>query len=267
VRLSDPYPIAYSSLPARIDGRADFWRRWAGAAALRRRFDEALALPSSGWRRGRPRASPAGLNAAARLRHACVLVLGFEGPGDLCELEAEEAGRLCVAARAEELGPEPARQWLSRKAAEDFAGSQAWDDGTFVDTIDLAATWDRALEVHRRVREALAPLALVRARVGAAWPEGCALEFRVAASASASAREASRRRCGPIRFHQFGARSLAARAGLRARAASHHGGVGLQRLNAIAGPAGARGCGCGARALKDTFDPQGILNPGKQGAP
>jgi alkyldihydroxyacetonephosphate synthase len=249
VRLSDPSDAGEEEAePAAPVGRR---------GSLRRRFDETLGLPLQRLAARAATARPAGLNAAAGILKSCVLVLSFEGPADLCELEAEEAGRLCVAARGEELGPEPARQWLARKAAEDFAVSRAWDDGTFVDTIDLSVTWDRVLEVHRRVREALSALARVRTRIGCAWAEGCALEFSVAASAQDVD--------AAVQRHDEIWRRALATAQACGAAASHHGGVGLQRLNAMQAQLGE-----GMRvvgALKATFDPRGILNPGKQGAP
>ncbi|MGC4115459.1 MAG: FAD-binding oxidoreductase [Myxococcales bacterium] len=249
VRLSDPSDASpeESPEPATPVGRR---------GSLRRRFDEALGTPLSRVLARMATARPGGLNAAARVLHSCVLALSFEGPSELCELEAEEAGRLCVAARAEELGPEPARQWLSRKSAEDFAVSKAWDDGTFVDAIDLAVTWDRVLEVQRQVREAIASLALVRTRIGAAWAEGCSLEVLFAASAEDV--DAS------VQRHDEIWRKALSAAQAAGAAASHHGGVGLQRLNAMQAQLGE-----GMRvvsAFKATFDPRGILNPGKQGA-
>lgn len=226
-----------------------------GRGSLRRRFDEAVGSPLSRLAARAATLRPAGPNAAARVRRSCVLLLRFEGPADLCELEAEEAGRLCLAAHAEELGAEPARQLLSRRAAGDFAVSKAWDDGTFVDTIDLSVGWDRALEVHRAVREAVAPLALVRARVAGAWAEGCALEFQVTASADGVEAAVAR--------HDEVWRSALAAAQEAGAAASHRGGVGMQRLNAMQAQLG-EGMRV-VRALKAAFDPHGILNPGKQG--
>lgn len=247
VRLVDPLESA-----AQADAiEAPIGRR----GALRRRFDETVTVPLQRLAARAAALKPLRLNALGEYLRSSVLLLVFEGPAELCELEGEEAGRICQAGLADELGPEPARLWLERRDVPLFRAARLFDDGAFFDTLDLAATWDVALEVHRRVREAIVPLALVQARMSHAYPEGCGLEFSVVGLA-ASLEDAQ------ARHEELWRRALAA-ARAAGAVASHTGGVGLLRLNALKGQLGD-----GVRvlsALKATFDPAGILNPGKLG--
>ena len=99
--------------------------------------------------------------------------------------------------------------------------------------------------------------AVVMAHFSHAYPEGCSIYFIVRGPRA----ETAPRRRAPLR------RDLARRARGRPRASggtiSHHHGVGL--LKAAAWPAStARRCAV-LRGLKRTFDPDGVMNPGKLG--
>lgn len=222
---------------------------------LRDRFDEGVMLPLERLASRAAAAAAFGLNRAADLLRECLLLLVFEGDSALVELEAEEAARVCAAAGGEDRGAEPAQTWLQNRYAEPFRQSRIFDAGAFLDRLEVAGTWERAVEIYERVRDAVSPFALVGCRFDHARVEGCALEFTFVGSAG-SLEQVERR------YDDLWRSALAA-----ARAAgatfSHHHGVGVARLNAFKSQVGD-----GLvlmRALKATFDPAGIMNPGKLG--
>ncbi|MGI5862427.1 MAG: FAD-binding oxidoreductase [Myxococcales bacterium] len=222
---------------------------------LRDRFDEGVLLPLERLASRAVGAAAFGLNRAAELLRECLLLLVFEGDSELVELEAEEAARVCAAGGGEDRGAEPAQTWLQNRYAEPFRQSRVFDAGAFLDRMEVAGTWERAVEIYERVRDAAAPLALVGCRFDHARVEGCALEFTFVGAAG-SLGQVERR------YDDLWRSALAA-AHAAGAAFSHHRGVGVARLNAFKSQVGD-----GlllVRALKATFDPAGIMNPGKLG--
>ncbi len=200
-------------------------------------------------------ARPLALNLATELLRSCLLLLVFEGPADLCEVESEEASRVCLANDGEDEGPEPARAWLGRRYDVSYKQSRVFDIGGFVDTMEVAGTWDRVLEIYDRVRAAIASLAFVMCHFGHPYLEGCCLYFTFAGAGATLEQSLAR-------YDEIW-RCATAAATLAGATASHHHGVGVVKLNALKTELGD-GLAL-VRALKATFDPKGILNPGKLG--
>lgn len=199
---------------------------------------------------------PIGLNLAVELLHECLLLLIFEGPPDLCEAEADESARICLANRGEDRGAEPSRAWLAKRYDVSYKQARVFDIGGFVDTMEVAGTWERVVEIYERVRAAAAPLAFVMCHFSHAYLEGCCLYFTFAGAAAGLA-------ASEARYDELWRRASAAAAAAGATA-SHHHGVGLVKANAMKAELGDDGMAL-VRALKAAFDPAGILNPGKLG--
>lgn len=188
----------------------------------------------------------------------CLLVLTFEGhEQDLVAAEEAVFRRVCEAREGVDRGARPAETWWNNRLAVSFKQSGVYDMGGFVDTMEVATSWTRLLELHDRVRAALAPHVLVMAHFSHAYPDGCSIYFTFAALQGTP--DDARRR------HE-----AAWRAGLDAvvacgAAVSHHHGVGLlkgEALRASHGPLHdvlAR--------VKGALDPRGVMNPGKLGLP
>ncbi len=248
VRLYDPFDTL-------LVGKGHEAKPAGKKGLLRAAFDEKVLVRLERLGSLTAIGQPIGLNRAADLLRECLLVLLFEGPADLVELEAEEATRVCLAAGGEDRGPDPARTWLEKRYAVSYKQSRVFDSGAFVDTMEVAATWDKVTQVYHRVRQAVAPLAFVMCHFSHAYPEGCALYFTFAGAAG-SLEQIEERYDAIWRAGLAAARSAGA-------TATHHHGVGVSKLNALKGQLGD-----GMRliqALKATFDPKGILNPGKLG--
>ena len=199
------------------------------------------------------------------LAASSLVVLGFEADSeDDAAEEGEAALAICRRERGEDLGAAPAERWLASMHRALWRQAPLFAAGAFVETLDLATTWDRAEPLYQAVRAAAEGLALVRAHFDHAAREGCAVEVSLVghvgaangahAEASADLQEAQ----GRLEAAAGAALSAAADAGATI---SHHSGIGASRQVFL-----RRELGDGMRqlrALKRAFDPRGILNPGK----
>jgi len=182
-----------------------------------------------------------------------LLIAALEGgPARVAE-DADRVRRLLEKFGAEDLGDETGQSWLDGCLHAPSSATAVFEGGAFVDTIEVSATWGRAMEVHDEVRRVIASHALVVTHFSHAYPEGCAIQFTFAGSSG----------------------TLAETEGLHTRvwddalntvlrcggAISHHHGIGLLKRKFL-----AREMGDGWElyaAVKSQLDPQGILNPGK----
>jgi alkyldihydroxyacetonephosphate synthase len=196
--------------------------------------------------------------ASALLPYAqsgCLLIVGFEGERSLVDAEARAATVELERAGGRDLGPGPGRRWLAHRYSVSFRMSKVFDAGAFVDTMEVATSWDRLLDLYRAVREAISPLAFIMAHFSHAYADGCSIYFTFAARGS-SRWDAEKKyddiwRAGLAAAHQVGA------------TISHHHGVGLSKAPFMPEEHGeAMGL---YRALKDVLDPSNIMNPGKMG--
>jgi alkyldihydroxyacetonephosphate synthase len=220
-------------------GAVSDWKRLAMAAAL--------ARPE--WTN---RAAQALLPYA---QAGCLLILGFEGETALAEAEAACAALELERAGGRDLGPGPGERWLRHRYAVSFRMSKAFDAGAFVDTMEVAVSWDRLVELYQAVRKAVSPLAFIMAHFSHAYADGCSIYFTFAARGATRA-EAER------------TYDAIWRAGLSATTRvggtiSHHHGVGLSKAPFMPEEHGE--AMAIYRALKDVLDPAGIMNPGKMG--
>lgn len=200
---------------------------------------------------GRPRV----FNKITSVLRNCLLVLVFEGELRRTQREEEAAREVCLRLGASDEGEEPARRWMETRYDVSYKMSPILDDGGFADTMEVATTWDRVLDVYERVREAVAPLAFVLCHFSHAYVEGCSLYFSFAASGGSEAEQEQR-------YDALWRAALGAAMSAGATV-SHHHGVGLLKARAL-----LEELGDGRRllhGLKQAFDPDGIMNPGKLG--
>jgi alkyldihydroxyacetonephosphate synthase len=189
----------------------------------------------------------------------CLLVLGFEGQHALVKAELDETTAFCVREGATDLGAAPGEHWYKNRYAVSFKASKMYASGIFVDTMEVAATWDRILPLYHAVRKAISRDAIVMAHFSHAYGEGCSVYFSFAGAATdpADPAEAIERydriwKNALIAVHETGG------------TISHHHGVGESKAQGMArehGPGGMRML----NALKEAFDPKGLINPKKLG--
>ncbi len=185
----------------------------------------------------------------------CLLIVGFEGERGLCEAEARAATVELERAGGRDLGEGPGERWLRHRYAVSFRMQKVFDAGAFVDTMEVATSWDKLLELYRAVREAVSPLAFVMAHFSHAYVDGCSIYFTFAARGATPA-EAEKR------YDDIWRAGLAAVAKVGATI-SHHHGIGLSKA-----PFMPEEHGSGMAllyALKGVFDPSNVMNPGKLG--
>lgn len=185
--------------------------------------------------------------------YKCILV--FEGSPERCEIEKQIAAELAVARGAKDLGEGPAKEWMGRRYAAGYRQSAVYDNFAFVDTLEVAATWDRLARLYLSVRGALSRHALVMAHFSHAYPEGCSICFTFLGAGVS--RESSQQR-----YAETWKDALAA-AHSAGGTISHHHGVGLGKQAFLEKEHGA--ALRILRAAKDFLDPAGMMNPGKMG--
>jgi alkyldihydroxyacetonephosphate synthase len=211
---------------------------------------------------------PALLNRAVstllpRLGAGCLLVVGCEGERRLVEGEAAAVFRELEGAGGVDLGPGPGEHWLAHRYDVSFGLSKIFDAGAFADTMEVATTWDRLLELYRAVKRALAPHAFVMAHFSHAYPDGCSIYFTFAAAVPGGGQyDDGARAAAERRYDEIWRAGLAAAHGAGATI-SHHHGVGLSKAAFMPDEHGE--AMRVFHALKQVCDPHGIFNPGKMG--
>jgi alkyldihydroxyacetonephosphate synthase len=190
-------------------------------------------------------------------RRGCRLIVGLEGSRIRTGVEARLVFDELERAGATDQGEEPGRDWFEHRYAVSYRMSPTFRAGMFVDTMEVASTWERLMDLYRAVKQAIAQHAIVMAHFSHAYPEGCSIYFTFVARAEPA--QAAQRTYDAIWRDGMAA---ASRAG---GTISHHHGVGLLKGHAMA--AEHREAMTILRGLKASFDPAGILNPGKLGLP
>jgi alkyldihydroxyacetonephosphate synthase len=251
---------ALPHLPGRNDGETGTRGLFARAAGL---VGSPSALPE-GLRReamtvalSRPRLFNLVANQFAEKvsRSGCLLVIALEGAAIRTEVESRLTFGELERAGGIDLGEDPGRQWFEHRYSVSYGMSRVYRDGAFVDTMEVAAPWERVLDLYHSVREAIGRHALVMAHFSHAYPDGCSIYFTFLGHADS--RRDSERIYDSVWRDGLAATS---RAG---GTISHHHGIGM--LKSAWMSAEHREAMVILRALKRSFDPDGIMNPGKLG--
>jgi alkyldihydroxyacetonephosphate synthase len=188
-------------------------------------------------------------------RSGCLLIVGVEGSRIRTEVEADLTFAELQRAGGRDLGEEPGRTWYEHRYAVSYTMSKVFAAGAFVDTMEVAATWERLMDMYAAVKKAIAAHAAVMAHFSHAYPDGCSIYFTFAGYADTRAESE--------RVYDAIWRDGLAAASRAGGTISHHHGVGLLKSHAMA--AEHREAMRVMRALKQAFDPDGIMNPGKMG--
>lgn len=214
--------------------------------------DVALAL-SGGSRAGLVRR----YLRARGVSEPCMVVLGWECTGAR-ELAAHRAAtrRVLRAFRPVSLGRAAGESWRRGRFAGPRQRDALLDAGVCVETLETAAHWsalpDLAVAVHAALATAL-PAAVVMCHVSHAYETGASLYYTVLAP---------RDQHDPL--GQWQRAKLAAGDAIAAYQGTitHHHAVGVDHQPWLATELGELGVQA-LRAVKRTFDPTGIMNPGK----
>ena len=186
-------------------------------------------------------------------RHLLLLV--HEGPAAGVTAEAAGVAALCAAEQGQAADPKAVEHWLEhRNQVPSFR--ELLERGLVVDTIEVAATWDRVMPVYRGVVASLRELpevALASAHSSHSYRSGTNLYFTFAARVEDRARMAAV-------YEECWRRTMRATAAAGGGIAHHHG-IGRVRRAYLRGEIGDAGVSL-LRAVKRALDPDELLNPG-----
>ena len=248
VRLYDPFDTAFVGKPGKTQKeavppseRGAFATRWL-PGLLQQVTKQTLGRPGL-------------MNQLQRVFSRSRLILMFEGAAARTEAEDRAASVICRTLKARDLGEEPGKAWLRKRYDVSFRMSRLIESGTFADTMEIAAPWDRVHAVYERVHAAASKWAFVLCHFSHAYAEGCSLYFSFVGSGGTEADMEAR-------YHQLWQAALAAAVKAGGNV-SHHHGVGVLKAQALQDSLGeGRHV---LRMLKQRFDPDGVMNPGKLG--
>ena len=184
----------------------------------------------------------------------CILLVVSEGPAALTAVEAEACYAVCTGHGGEAIGEEPVQHWLAER--NQVASLQSFIERGFVlDTIEVAAEWDRIHTLYGEVCAALRTvknLIVVSGHSSHSYAQGTNIYFTfVARPEDPADAEPTYLAC----WEQAMAATLHAGGTI-----CHHHGIGRMRTRWMAAEHGA-GLEM-LRAVKRALDPNGILNPG-----
>lgn len=190
----------------------------------------------------------------------CLLILGFDGdPGDVGDRQRAARARL-RGAGCLHLGRRPAQAWRRERFAGPYLRDRLLDAGYLVETLETAAFWPDLLDLRRGVRRAIgdaltgsAGSPQVTCHLSHPYVTGASLYFTVLASRQAGDE------VGQWQRAKQAASEVIVAAGATI---THHHAVGTEHRSYLEAEIGALGV-TALRALKATFDPAGVLNPGK----
>ncbi|OGP14690.1 MAG: hypothetical protein A2053_06645 [Deltaproteobacteria bacterium GWA2_50_8] len=190
-----------------------------------------------------------------RLPIESLLILGFEGDKEVIQEEIRLAYDFCKKVICRDLGEKPGLHWLKHRYSVSFKMPQFLEDGNFLDTIEVASTWDKLMDLYNNVREAVAREALVLAHFSHAYHEGCSIYFTFIGREPGKEEELKR-------YDRIWEKALGA--SLKSGGTiSHHHGIGYLKADFMRNELGD--LMHLFREFKKKLDPHNIMNPGKMG--
>ncbi|MFT6400338.1 MAG: alkyldihydroxyacetonephosphate synthase [Bradymonadia bacterium] len=221
------------------------------------RVDEAevkgKALVAANALLGRSLGAPIAMNALANnVYKGCLLIAGVEEPtsdaadAHLADLEDAFAG-------LKPLGSAPGEHWFKHRMSVSYKMSPLISAGLFVDTMEVATSWENLENLYQSVRKGLRKHVFIMAHFSHAYPSGCSIYFTFAGFG------ATDEKC--LRAYKATwetALQVVADAGA---AVTHHHGVGIMKGVALAND--HKGGDSLFAEIKAAYDPLGYLNPSK----
>ncbi len=190
-------------------------------------------------------------------KSGCKMIIGLEGARLRTEVEAQLTFAALERAGGRDEGEEPGLRWLEHRYAVSYKMSPMFREGSFVDTMEVASTWDRLPDLYESVKAAIGAHAVVMAHFSHAYADGCSIYFSFAGRADGLVETQNK-------YDAIWRDGMAAATRVGGTI-SHHHGIGLLKGQAM--HAEHRESMTLFRALKDTFDPNNTMNPGKMGLP
>ncbi len=253
LRLYDPLDSLMAGFHSKTDEGEDIHRAAARFSGLKSVLASAVTeLNAKGLAAGLLR--PSLLNRVVELLPTrSLLIAGVQGSNAEVTKQWDRFGTIVDSVRGEDLGPEPGLSWYKRRYAISYKQSKIYQAGAFVDTMEVATTWENLGLMYRAIVKALSKHVFIMAHFSHAYTQGCSVYFTFAAyRPTARARKSTYQR----------AWRAALEAVLRFNGTiSHHHGIGTLKRWAMTreSPGGDELF----QAFKRAMDPAGIMNPGK----
>ncbi len=183
----------------------------------------------------------------------CLMIIGFEGHNEKSTEERFNlAKRLLKRENGHYEGTDPGSRWLKKRYSVSFKQTKIYKAGGFVDTMEVAISWDKLYDLYKKVKEELSDLCLVMAHFSHAYIDGCSIYFTF----SAAFREEQ-----TLKFYRtIWDRAMKVVIELGGTI-SHHHGIGAHKRAYIAKEQGE--LSSLYRRLKLRFDPDRIFNPAR----
>jgi alkyldihydroxyacetonephosphate synthase len=156
----------------------------------------------------------------------------------------------------EDSGEEPALRWEKNRYSISYKQSKIFYAGGFVDTMEIATTWDRIADLYYEIKKVIQDRAFLMAHFSHAYEDGCSIYFTFASRAK-NYNEA-------IKNYDFIWKNALDTVVRMGATISHHHGVGLSKIEHLRKQLGKNFELY--EILKRTFDPNNIMNRGKFGS-
>jgi alkyldihydroxyacetonephosphate synthase len=189
-----------------------------------------------------------------------ILILGLEGSVQHVRTERSALRRIFKPFSVLSLGKSIGRDWYRHRFDNPYLRDVLMDYDILVDTLETATEWDNILDLYAKVRNAIIEAydrlgikGMVTAHLSHMYPTGSSLYFILLAVPHVGEE-----------LEEWWAIKRAASDAIVAGggAISHHHGIGLDHRTWLVNEIGVGGLRL-IRRLKETVDPEGILNPGK----
>ncbi len=195
--------------------------------------------------------------AAEFIKGKCLLVLTFEGTPAMTAAELKTSIDICKKNNGEDAGEEPGRRWWNNRYNVSYNQSKVFYQGSFVDTIEVATTWDKVEQLYHDVRRAVSKHAFIMAHFSHAYTHGCCVYFSIVSR--------GRNEDDAIKTHKAVWDAALGECLKAGATVTHHHGVGLFKGEYLLKELG--GLTDVFFKMKKAIDPANILNPGKLGLP
>ncbi|OVE82044.1 hypothetical protein BVY03_01990 [bacterium K02(2017)] len=182
----------------------------------------------------------------------CALITVLEGSEKIIQPQLEIISNVCENLNAINIGTNIATHWHKHRYSVSFEGAKLIQDGAFVDTMEVATTWDNIDHLYHGVKRSLNPYCIVLAHVAHIYPDGAAIYFTMISPLSGLRR--SVKKYDSIWQHAL--KAVQDYGGVL----SHHHGIGRLKKDYIKKEWGE--AHTLYHNLKHYFDPNKILNPG-----
>jgi alkyldihydroxyacetonephosphate synthase len=187
----------------------------------------------------------------------CLLVAGVAGEPEVAAALMGVVRTASAATGGRDLGDGPFLRWRERRfhLSRERLLESLKAPGSFVDTIEVAAPWDRLPPLHQEVKAVLANEGIGLCHFSHAYPQGCCAYFTFAGSAASEEEaEAAYQRCWA------GTMEACLR---RGATIGHHHGVGQVRAPWVRDEMGEWWQVW--ERVRSSLDPKGVMNPNAVG--